>query len=177
MGIFKLSDGTTAGGETEYDSSEGFGVPLPDNTEVLAACTQIEWDEYEGEEQIRTVWSVVMPAEYKDRKLFHNFRINHEDERKADKAKKMLAAIDAAHGGKLAALDRDPTDEDLGRALISKLMVLKMGYYDFREKGGKEGNYIKAVSPRKTGAVAEESVVKKAVAKKAAEDFDDDIPF
>lgn len=175
MGLFNLSDGSKAGGETEYDASEGFGVPLPDNTEVLAACTQIEWDEYEGEEQIRTVWTMVMPAEYKDRKQFHNFRINHDDERKADKAKKMLAAIDAAHGGKLAALDRLPTDEELGRALISKLMVLKVGYYDMRDQGGREGNYIKAVSPRKAGTIAEETV-KKATAKKAAP-VDDDIPF
>lgn len=177
MGLFKLSDGTTAGGEKEYDASEGFGAPLPDNTEVLAACTAIEWNEYEGIENIRSTWSVVLPAEHKDRKIFYTFRINDENSTKADKARRMLAAIDATHGGKLAALDRDPTDEDLGRALISKLMVLKIGYYDMRDKGGREGNYIKAVSPRKTGAVAEEPVVKKATAKKAVEDFDDDIPF
>lgn len=178
MGLFTLSDGSKVTGEKEYDSSEGFGIPLPDNTEVLAACTAIEWNEYEGIENIRSTWSVVLPAEHKDRKIFYTFRINDENSTKADKARRMLAAIDATHGGKLAALDRDPTDEDLGRALISKLMVLKVGYYDMRDKGGKggkEGNYIKAVSPRKAGAIAEETVKKSG--KKVAPDFDDDIPF
>ena len=177
MGLFNLSDGSKAGGETEYDTSEGFGKPLPDNTEVLASCTAIEWSEYEGVENIRSTWTIVLPAEHKDRKIFYTFKVNDKNPEKADKARKMLAAIDAAHGGKLAALDADPTDLDLGRALISKLMVLKVGYYDMREQGGKEGNYIKAVSPRKAGAIVEE-VVKKS-AKKAApvDDYDDDIPF
>ena len=175
MGLFNLSDGSKAGGETEYDASEGFGKPLPDNTEVLASCTAIEWSEYEGIENIRSTWTIVLPAEHKDRKIFYTFKVNDKNPEKADKARKMLAAIDAAHGGKLAALETDPTDLDLGRALISKLMVLKVGYYDMRDQGGKEGNCIKAVSPRKAGAIAEETV-KKAV-KKAAPVEDDDIPF
>lgn len=183
MGLFNLSDGSKVGGEKEYDASEGFGKPLPDNTEVLASCTAIEWSEYEGIENIRSTWTIVLPAEHKDRKIFYTFKVNDKNPEKADKARKMLAAIDATHGGKLAALEADPTDLDLGRALISKLMVLKIGYYDMTDKGGKEGNYIKAVSPRKSGAVAEEVVREpaKKAPKKAAppsmDQFDDDIPF
>lgn len=175
MGLFTLSDGSKVTGEKEYDASEGFGVPLPDNTEVLAACTQIEWGEYQGVENIKSTWTVVLPAEHKDRKIFKTFYVNDPKPLTADKARKMLAAIDATHGGKLAAMDRDPTDEDLGRALISKLMVLKIGLLE--KEGEKARNYVKAVSPRKTGAVAAEPVVKKAAAKKAVDNLDDDIPF
>lgn len=186
MGLFNLSDGSKVGGEKEYDASEGFGKPLPDNTEVLASCTAIEWSEYEGTENIRSTWTIVLPAEHKDRKIFYTFKVNDKNSDKADKAKRMVGAIDATHGGKLAKIydeeEREPTDEELGRALLSKLMVLKIGYYDMTDKGGKEGNYIKAVSPRKAGAIAEE-VVKKSNKKVAPpktpdfDGFDDDIPF
>ena len=173
MGLFNLSDGSKAGGETEYDASEGFGKPLPDNTEVLASCTQIEWGSYNDIDNIKSTWTIVAPAEYKDRKIFKTFYVNDPKPETADKARKMLAAIDATHGGKIAALDRDPTDEDLGRALISKLMVLKLGLYE--KEGEKAKNYVKAVSPRKAGAIAEDAVKKSA--KKAAPVDDDYIPF
>ena len=44
----------------------------------------------------------------------------------ADKAKRMLAAIDANAGGKLNASARKPEDQDLMMALAGKIMAIKL---------------------------------------------------
>lgn len=183
MSIFDLSSGEKAvveGGN--FDSSDGFGKPLPNGTDLLASVDSAEWKdvEYKSGDQVvkaRAVkirWSGLKPSQYENRKVFHNVHINDPfDDKRKDKARKMLFAIDFNAGGKLAKLDAMPTDEDLARALTNALMVIKLGVVG---EGEKAMNWVKAVSPRnKTGAVEE---VKKVPAKKAAPEIaDDDMPF
>ena len=181
MGFLTLSDGTSAGNEKEYASPGGnFGEPIPEDTDCLAAIEVIKWDTYQDEEYVSIQWAILQPAEHKNRKIFQKVKVNDADPKKADKAKRMLAAIDANHGGKLAKLDKEPTDQQLASALVTKLMVIKLGIWEIEKDDGstKSGNWIKAVSPKK-GAVVE-SETKAAPKTKAAADmsqFDDDIPF
>lgn len=204
MGLFVTSDGEKIGNEKEFDASGGFGEPLPENTEVLACVEKIGWDEYEGNEFISIQWEILQPAEYKGRKLFQSLKVFDQETKKSDKSRRMLGALDSMHGGKLGKLpnggervvngDTVPSDGQLATALVNKLTVLKIGYYDMREKGGKEGNWVKAVAERKSGGAAPDTTpaAEKTSQKEryaAADgkavtpstpppsDFDDDIPF
>lgn len=193
--FFRTSDGQEIGNEKEYDKSGGFGDPLPDNTDVLASVDTIQWDEYQGEWSIKIQWQVVAPEQYKGRKIFHNLKVEDNDLKKADKNLKMLRAIDAMHGEKLFKLNRKPKDEDLAAALVSKLVVLKLGLWEIEdEKTGnvRNGNWVKAVSERK-GALPAPSATPAAAPKVTTKNkppvksnvpqafqqdsFDDDIPF
>ena len=209
MGLLVTSDGQQIGNEREFDASGGFGEPLPDNTEVLACIEKIEWDNFEGEDFINIQWEVLQPAEYKGRKLFQGLKVFNQETKKSDKARRMLGALDAMHGGKISKLpnggehvingDTVPSDAQLAGALVNKLTVLKIGYYDMTDRGGKTGNWVKAVAERKpnngsagAAGVAPEPPTTKPAEKPAkqkfaaangkavappSEMFDDDIPF
>jgi hypothetical protein len=173
MSFFKTSDGEKIQAEKSFDASGGYGEPIPDNVNVLACVDKIEWRSYEGVESISVQWGIVQPKEYANRKVFQNLKVNDAEPKKKDKALRMLAAIDAMHGGKLMALNAAPNDEQMAAALLNKLSVLKIGAFDIE---GKKGNYVKAVAERKAVGSADE--VKSPAPRTAKSDsFDDDIPF
>jgi len=66
---------------------------------------------------------------------------------KTDKARKMLAAIDANAGGKLTAKDARPSDDDLARALQDRPMVITLMTWESNTGGG-GGNWVSAVAPK-----------------------------
>jgi len=195
---FKTRSGEVIVSEKSFDASGG--EPLPDKTEVLASVGKIYWDEYEGEKSIKIDWDILQPKQYANRKLFQTIKVNHVEDKKADKAVRMLGAIDAMHGGKLDKLDIDNpnliTDEQLSSALVNKLTVLKVGLWEMEQPVGsgnfKIGNWIMAVAERNPSGAVVEDVPAKAPAKPTpkkfaaangkavkpgASDFDDDIPF
>jgi hypothetical protein len=131
----------------EFDA--GSADPLPDGTSVLAAPVEAGWKTYEFEDYINFQWSVLAPEQYKNRRIFQKIKVNDKD--KGDKAKRMLAAIDANAGGKLFALGKEPTDQDLTQCLVGKPMMLKLGVWDIN---GKTGNWVQAVAPRAAQAPA-----------------------
>lgn len=181
MGFFTLSDGSRVGDEKEF-SVGGFSDPIPEDTDVLAEIMSIAWadpGEFIKQPSIAVTWGVLQPKEYRDRKLYQKLQVESPDAKKRDKALRMLAAIDANHGGKLAKLDASPTDQQLASALASKIMALKVGVFvDENKENDKGRNYIKAVSPRKGVVDEPASAVKKAApAKKAVDLYSDDIPF
>src|SRR5690606_23555613 len=140
--IEKPKDGNfeTGGGDME---------PIPKNTSVLAAPDEAKWDEHNGDRYISIRWAVMAPAEYKNRKIFHKLRVEDEDPKKQEKAKRMLAAIDANAGGKLMKAGEEPTDKSLTVALCNKPMVLKLQVWEMEINGEeRSGNWISAVSPR-----------------------------
>lgn len=144
--FFDLSDGKSAvdtGGDFSLDNPM---EPLPDGTDVVAICEQAKWDESEfvTGKFINLRWSVLKPGEYENRKIFQKLKVN--DPKAGDKAKRMLVAIDANAKGQLVTLGREPTDEDLEKALLNRPMVLKLGVWEM--EGGKSGNWVKAVSPK-----------------------------
>lgn len=174
--FFKTSEGEDLAGQTgEYDTGGGDFDPIPAKTQVLAAPDEAKWDNYNGDDYISVRWVVFKPEQYRNRKIFQKIRVNERDTKKADKAKRMLAAIDKNAGSNLLKLEGAPTDSDLARALVNKLMILMLQVWTLKDEDTgeiKKGNWISAVSPRDA---AKPSAPKPAP--KKDQDFDDDIPF
>jgi len=147
----------------KFESGGGSFALIPDNTNLIAAINTAEWKEFQGDEYINIRWDVLAPYEYKNRVLFQKIKVYDTDEKKANKAKRMLSAIDTNAGGKLAMLKEAPTDSQLLKALQNKVMVIKVFTWDMGEKSG---NWVGAVSPKVE--------VKKEI---ATEEYDDDIPY
>lgn len=168
-----------------YDTGGGNMDPIPDGTNVLAAADEIKWDENQGGAEYLSIrWSVQAPEDYANRKVFHKLWVSDDDPnakdpaKKRDKAKRMLAAIDANAGGKLARKATRPNDDDLMLALSNKPMVLKLGLW---EQNGSTGNWVIQVSPKAGWAekAKAQPTAKPATKAKAAAstDLDDDVPF
>lgn len=178
MSFFDLSDGKSAKDTgTSFESGGGDFPVIPDNTDVVAVCDSAAWGESMGNRVIKLRWGVMKPTEYENRKVFQNLKVFDPDPKKADKAKRMLAAIDANAGGKLLALNHEPTDEDLELALTNRFMLLKLKVFtpkgdDGKPDAEKSMNWVAAVSP-KDGAPTKA----KPAAKKAPAPDPDDIDF
>lgn len=189
MSFFSLSDGSSAQTDGTMDMGGGEIAPIPKNTNVLAAITESKIDEYQGERYINNAWTILQPAEYKNRKIFQKIRVFDTDSAKKDKAIRMLAAIDANCGGKLVKSGKEPTDQLLTQALINRPMVCNLQVWEIYENqkeveeaakkgisiekiGEKSGNWIKAVAPRKQAAQEEAKP-----AEKVPEVTGEDIPF
>lgn len=162
MGFWDLSDGDSAANTgTEYEVPGGSMEPIPAGSNVLAMIDEIKWEAKRdtGEEFISARWTVLAPEEYKNRKVFHKLWVmdldpSAKDEaaaiKKRDKARKMLAAIDANAGGKLTAKAGRPNDNDL-LAVTNKPMVCTMMIWsmpDTRNGGMMHGNWVSAVAAR-----------------------------
>lgn len=160
-------------------------APIPGDTSVLAIAEEAKNNEYQGDEYINVKWRISKPAEYANRVIFQKIRAYDSDATKADKAKRMLAAIAANAGGGLFSTmeqrgEERPSDMSLAQ-ICNRPMVLKLGIWELEDKS-KSGNWIKAVSPSKSGAAAPAAAPKPAAKPKpapapAADGFDDDIPF
>lgn len=193
MSFWDLSDGDSAAtGEKEYEQETGNLDPIPDGSSVLAIIDEAKWNETRDEhaEYVSLRWSVMEPQEYRNRKVFQKLWVTDDDpnvsdaakmDKKRDKAKRMLAAIDANAGGKLARNARRPSDDDLALALTNKPMIIKCMIWEMKGSDGQmnSGNWIAAVSPKTKGVDVKEA---KAPARKPAattrDDVDDDdIPF
>lgn len=137
--------------------------PIPAKTQVKAAIDEAKWDTtFSGDEIISLRWTVLAPAEYKNRKVFQKVRVNDIDTAKAEKAKKMLGAIAVNAGGGLLKTAGQPTDSDLQKHLLNTPMALLLQVYKIKpEDGGDEitGNWISSVSPLKAKAAPPPPVV------------------
>ena len=100
------------------------------------------------------------PEEYANTKVFQKLWVtdldpNAKDKKKAeakrDKARQMLATIDANCGGKLQASGEAPTDESLAMALTNKrpLLIKVMEW----QMNGNTGNWVAMVAPKGSGEV------------------------
>lgn len=147
----------------------GGGGLIPAGTVALAAPDEVKWDEFQGQRHISVRWVLFAPEQFKGRKVFQKLKVDDPDEKKRDRQRRMLAAVDANAGGKIAALGKEPTDTDLQAALMNKPMLIKLETWS---QNGKEGNWIAAVSPRNSGTPS-------APPPPAEQPFrpDDDIPF
>lgn len=178
MSFFTLSDGTTAQSDGNMEMGGGSFDPIPSDTNVLAMITDSRNVSYEGETYISNTWTILAPAEYKNRKIFQKLRVYDSDPAKKDKALRMLAAIDANCGGKLVSSGLEPTDHLLSSSILQKPMVCNLQIWEIN---GKTGNWISAVSPRKKDQ-EQNSAPQPATAKpeqpgggKSQDDFD--LPF
>lgn len=156
MSFFQLSTGQAVQVTGEFDSGGGAMTPLPEGTQVMAMVDQAKWDAHDGEYFVSLRWTVALPEEYKNRKIFQKIKVKNPDAEKRDKALMMLAAIDANAGGKIMALGAEPEDADLANGLLNRPMVLKLGLWEMKNEKGelKSGNWVQKVAPRKNGAAA-----------------------
>lgn len=195
MSFWNTSDNANAL-ETDgnYESGGGDFSPLPDGTTTISMIDEAKWQtDRNGNEQISIRWTVLQPADYANRKVFQKLWVTDDDPqakepaKKRDKALRLLAAIDANAGGKLAKINRKPTDDELTMALTNKQMNVRFGYWsmDDRDNPGKkiEGNYVQAVGPKDKASVKAGEAKPKATPKQAApssafdEELADDVPF
>ena len=145
MSFWNLSDTSEKIDNTGNFESSNSMEPIPAGTQVKAAIDEVKFDSWEGDEYISARWTVLAPAEYKNRKVFQKIRVMDADKKKADKAKKMLAAIAVNAGGGLLKV-ASPGDADLQKHLMMKPMALKLDVWEIKDK---TGNWVMAVSPLK----------------------------
>ena len=125
--------------------------PIPAKTQVKAAIDEAKWDSYDGDEYISLRWTVLAPADYKNRKIFQKIKVN--DPAKSEKAKKMLGAIAVNAGGGLLKTAGEPSDSDLQKHLLNKPMALLLQVWKIKPEDGSDemtGNWISSVSPLKS---------------------------
>lgn len=169
MSFWDLSDGAQAQQQTSFVAMEEI-KPIPSGTVCKAIISEAKWTSYMGEEYIDLTWKVI-DGTYKNRNIFHKVRVNSEDAKKADKAKKMLAAIATNAGGELFIVQGIPSDADLARCLTMKPMAIKLQVWSMNDDATgetKTGNWVSAVSESQAADLAAQSAP-------AAEQ--DDIPF
>lgn len=187
--FWTTSDGDDASkSDGSFESGGGFSL-IPEDTRVLAVAEEAKNASWESDEYINIKWRVAKPEEYKNRIIFQKVKPWGEDPTKADKGKRMIAAIASNAGGGLfreMEKKKEPRPSDISlMQLCSRPMVLKLGIWmrskDLRgnpipkEQQEPGGNFVKEVSPVK-GSEASAPPPKPA-AKHAAVDFDSDIPF
>ena len=200
--FWNTSDGQTAQTqEGKFEMGGGDIAPIPDGTSVLAVAEEAKNSEYQGDTYINVKWRISKPQEYANRVIFQKVRAYDTDTQRADKAKRMLAAIAANSGGGLfsAMQQRNesvPSDMSLSQ-LCNRPMVLKLGVWEIfaknpdgtedKSRKEKDGNWVQAVAPAKAGTAATPAnpvvappAQHQAPAQPAAVSFDsldDDIPF
>jgi hypothetical protein len=167
MSFWQTSDNDDATKtDGSFESGGGNFDPIPEGSSVLAMPDEAKWDSPRdrSEEFVSIRWSVIAPQEYANRKVYQKLWVDDHDPsvrdstkavRKTDKAKRMLAAIDANAGGKLARNAKRPDDADLATALLLKQMVIKLGVWSMTNERGEEnsGNWVMAVSRKANGTV------------------------
>jgi len=193
MSFWDLSDGTTTTATTEYEAPSGDSTPIPDNTDVMAFLDEVKWDAKNDQKYISARWRVVKPVAFKNRVVFQKLWVlgnnpaqNDPEKRKkqGDNAKRMLGAIDANAGGELLGINGIPSDEDLQRSLMNKMMVTKLKVWEIKGDDGAmmKGNWVCAVSPKtkeidETVKPASQPAKSPNPATNGTARYDDEIPF
>lgn len=162
--FWEMSDGQNAAtGDKEYEAPSGNLDPIPDDSSVRAHIDEARWaDTKDNYEYLSLRWRVDEPEEYANRVIFQKLWISDDDPnaksadaaaKKRDRAKRMLATIDANCGGKLARKATRPTDDDLALALSNKPMTIKLKVWEMSGQNGEvnSGNWVCAVSPASKG--------------------------
>lgn len=181
--FWDLNEGGSATGNGEFEMGGGDMTPIPSNTGCIAAIEEAKWDEYEGDRFISLKWRVMKPDEYAKRVIFQKVKVfgtskDKDPKATADKAKRMLAAIDANAGGKLMKVQGEPSDMDLMSSLVGKTMAIKLQVWEMEINGEeKSGNWVSAVAPAKGAAEKLKPEPKPEPQPEPVDDFDDNIPF
>ncbi len=166
----------------EFEAGGGNFEPIPAGTQLIAAIkdAKIENTERDGD-FIKLQWGV-LDGEYKNRVVFQKIHVFSDDAKKAEKAKRMLAAIDANCGGALMKARVEPTGDSIRAALLAKPMYITVMVWEMEgDKGFMSGNWVNAVAPMRKGTTTAPAPATKpklrASTRPPAEEFEDDIPF
>lgn len=196
MSFWELTDGSSVEETKEYEAPSGGGDYIfADGTKVAAIIDECKWHSFNGGEEFLNIrWSVFAPevdadgVKIANRKIFSKLypegdaaRNTDPDKRnrKADNAKRMLAAIATNAGGGLLKVQGRPTDDDFSTHLLMKPMVISLKVWEMETNGEKrKGNWVCAVSPYtgKIDAVPAADKAKHAASMSYDDDLDS-IPF
>lgn len=164
----------------EFETGGGNFEPIPAGTQLIAAIKDAMIDNTERDgDFIKLQWGV-LDGEYKNRVVFQKIHVFSDDAKKAEKAKRMLAAIDANCGGALMKARVEPTGESIRAALLAKPMYITVMVWEMEgDKGLMSGNWVNSVAPMRKGTPAATTAKPKqrAATPPPAEEFEDDIPF
>lgn len=194
MSFWDLSDGGAANENVskEYEVPGGNLEPIPNNSDVLASVKAVKWASKKDavEKYVEIQWQVEQPEQFKNRTVFQKLWVAHLDpmakseekaKEKRDKARKMLATIDANAKGRLMQSTDAPTDDSLSLALVDASMVIKVMEWLIDDTSTGEtirGNWVSAVkgkdAPTTVGQAME---VKAKPAASPGFDLDDEVPF
>ena len=193
MSFWNLNDGSSVENNGAFEMGGGDIEPIPGNTGCIAAIEEAKWDEYNEDRFISLKWRVMKPDEFAKRVIFQKVKVfgtsrDKDPQATADKAKRMLAAVDQNAGGKLMKVQGEPSDTDLMTALVGKVMAIKVQIWELdKDDNGqvipkderKRGNWVSAVSPAKGAAAkaAKEAPKAKEPEPEEIDDIDDDVPF
>lgn len=165
MSFWDLSDGGAANEDVqkEYEVPGGNMDPIPNNSDCLAYIKGAKWASKRDadERYIEIQWQVEKPEEYLNRVVFQKLWVDDLDpmvksedkaKEKRDKARRMLATIDANAKGKLMQSGDTPTDDSLALALVDARMVIKVMLWEMDDNqnyGEKiRGNWVSAIKPK-----------------------------
>jgi hypothetical protein len=184
MNLFTKSSGETIEPTTSYENS-GFQAIIPDGTQLHANILEATWEEATqyANQLIKITWYIVEKGAYNGFLINQKLHLNDNKASKADKAKEMLATIDANCKGALMKLAQagklvEGDNMQLARALNGGSALLIVAEYEMdRDDGTKmQGNWIRKVSPVAKKQADEDKAI---IDKEPIEDidFDDDIQF
>lgn len=169
--FWATSDGSSIEATGSFEMG-GDIPPIPKNTECLAVIDEAKIDSYDGQEYISFRWNVLKPAEYANRKIFHKVKVFDPDTKVSDKAKRMLANIDANAGGKLMASGQAPNEQNLMSSMGMKPMIIKLAIWNMEKDGEKKtGNWVQSVASKDSVPQPVQQ------APQPSQAMDDDVPF
>lgn len=163
--------------------------PMPEGTRVLQKLEEIKFDSYKGSdhEHVNIKWRILAPSNYAGRVYYQTIYTNgsdptgpYYDPAKQNKniadARRMLLIIDYHAGRKIAALRREPTQDELQKHLIGAEMmavlgVSKTGKQVVRGISGVDKDYLEQAKQQ----VAEQPA--KPADNGFSDEDDSDIPF
>jgi hypothetical protein len=203
MSFWDLSDGDKANEDvkTEYEIPGGNLEPIPNNSDVLARIKGAKWNGKKDadEKYVEIEWQVEKPEAFFNRIVFQKLWVDDLDPSakdkdkaiaKRDKARRMLATIDANAKGRLMQSGDAPTDDSLALALVDAKMVIKCMLWEVEDRQSGDtirGNWVSAVKPKDAEVrVGDPLPPKKPSSGKGASggsgtgggfDLDDEIPF
>lgn len=205
MSFWDLSDGGAANQnvEKEYEVPGGNMEPIPNNSDVLAYIKAVKWSNKREafEKFIEIEWRVEQPKAFANRVVFQKLWVSDLDpsakseekaRQKRDKARKMLATIDANAKGRLMQSSDEPTDDSLSLALVDARMVVKVMEWSIDDASTGEtikGNWVSAVKPKESETSIGEALKPKpstggqttpgagGAAAGGGFDLDDEVPF
>ncbi len=168
----------------EYVQEGGGDFPvIPHETRLKAIIDKVLWEvktNYKDKEEEQNCISMrfeIEDGEFKGQKIFKKMFIESNNDEQARKDYAMFLNIDVNSGGKIRALRRAPSDEDLQKCLINRSMVAIVGMMKDK-KTGKESNYLMGISSgKKPFAQQSSKQAPKPSARSYSDKDDDDIPF
>jgi hypothetical protein len=197
VSFWDLSDGEAANkdAKTEYEIPGGNMEPIPNDSDVLARIKDVKWAGKRDalEKYVEIQWQVEAPDQFKNRIVFHKLWVadldpSAKDEAKArekrDKARRMLATIDANAKGSLMQSNDAPTDNSLALALVDARMVIKVMEWSIEDSSGGgtiRGNWVAGVkrkdSETRVGNALPQKPSAPAYGGGSTDDLEDEIPF